>query len=768
MNKNNLHLLEAVFKSSSEIYLLLSTDLNILAINPAAERLYQWKASEVLDKNFKDLCAAYEYNFLLDPNALATLKKEKIMHLFSFGIGSHTTKEKIRWKLVSFSDENHQSFILCVGSFIQEPAITAVDVNNIWLSMPGNLFWKDKEGVYLGATNRMATAIGLKAGEDVIGKTDYDLFPEQQAHLLRSNDQEIIDSGCSKIIEETVTINGTDRIFSSEKIPLKNNKKVIGIVGNSVDITHLKTLELELRKARELAETEQKIAISYLESIVECMPGSLYWKNKEGVYLGCNNFLVRMLNLESRDDIVGKTDYDLWPDQAEALRLNDEEVMQTGQSVDLEETLILNGERRYYTVVKIPLKDPQGNIVGIIGNSLDITVLKRITEELRQAKENAEIANKAKSEFLAVVSHELRIPLTNILGMTHYLGAEPISPQQREYLNNTISAANHLLTLVNDLLDFAKIEAGKFELESAPLDLKALLEETIFMFSQQAKDKKIDLLFNYPQNIPHQFLGDSRALRQIMINLVGNAIKFTKIGHISIEINCLQQLQKTASLELIVTDTGIGIPNEKLDLIFERFRQVDSSLIRKYHGTGLGLAITKALLQIMGGSIEVNSILGQGSSFKCTITFPLQDNIAVAENVELLNTTRVLLVEDVPMVLILHQKFLTDLGCIVETAEDGEQALDKLKKTYDIVFLDMGLPDISGDEVAKRYRENEAPNVHLPIIALTAYGGEEHQKKFLSSGIDKVMVKPVTKEQLSDVLKTYCKATYHFKSHEKI
>jgi len=901
-HRDGLHLLEAAFQSSSDICLLFSADLKILAMNPVAERLYQWKASEVLNRNFQDLCETHGYNFLLDLDSIAAAKQQKTVFLSSFGIGTHETK-KIQWKLSS-ALHNDQLVILWIGTFIHESGVTAVDINNIWASMPGNVFWKDREGVYLGATSKMAMTFGLKTAGDVIGKTDYDLFSKSQADILHLNDQEIMDSGVPKIIEEKVTLNGIQQIFSSEKIPLKNNNEVIGLVGNSVDITHLKKLESELRKAREFAETKQKIATSYLESIVECMPGSLYWKNKEGLYLGCNNFLVEMLNLGSRDDIVGKTDRDLWPEQAESLRRNDEEVMQSGQSIRLEETLILpNGEQRYYTVVKIPLKDPQGNIVGIIGNSLDITDLKRITAELKHAKEQAEIANKAKSEFLAVVSHELRIPLTNILGMTYYLGTEPLSSQQKTYLDNTTTAANHLLALVNDLLDFAKIEVGKFELALAPLDLRVLVEDTLFMFTQQAKAKNIELFVHYAQTVPHKIFGDVRALRQIIINLIGNAVKFTEKGHVSIQIDCLKQLSKEACLEFVVADTGIGISAEKLDLIFERFQQVDSSLIRKYQGTGLGLTITKALLEMMGGVIEVKSVLGEGSTFKCTINFPLEDdaiieqpwsayqssvriliiddtprgdvlrqqisptNCQVISSKEALNTfiafqqssdpyqvviinsplqasdpfslakminnthgllkpmlilltekgtfnqktlakkagffdclvkpiqpielqsnltaawekwvehraillkqnnmpriesnpnaLRVLLVEDVPMILILHQRFLTDLGCIVETAEDGRQTLEKLKNGYDIVFMDMGLPDISGDEVIKQYRASEEElGTRLPIIALTAYGAPEYQQKFLESGIDKVMVKPVTKEQLSQVLQLYHK-----------
>jgi len=897
ITQDDLALLDAVFQSSSDICLVLSPDLNILAINPTAELLYQWQASEVLNKNFQDLCLAHGYDFLLDADSLAAIKQQQTIQLFSLGIGTHGSQQKIQWKLKRLIN-NTQPIILFMGTFIHELGATAVDVNGIWLSMPGNLFWKDREGVYLGATDRMATAFGLKAAGDVIGKTDDSFFSKKQADMLRSNDQEIIASGMPKIIEETVTINNTERVFRVEKIPLKNNNEVIGVVGNSIDITQLKTVESELRHAREVAEMQQKTAASYLEHIVECIPGSLYWKNEKGVYLGCNNFLVQMLNLKTQNDIIGKTDYDLWPEQAQALRENDKEVMQSGQSIHLEETVILpNNEQRYYTVVKIPLKDPQGNIVGIIGNSLDITNLKQITEELRHAKESAEVANKAKSDFLAIVSHELRIPLTNILGMSYYLSTESnsLTAQQRMYLDNTTKSANHLLALVNDLLDFAKIEIGKFELASAPLDLRVLLEETVIMFNQQAKEKNIELLVNYADTIPHKIFGDSRALRQIIINLIGNAIKFTEKGHVSIQIDCLKELPEQACLELTVADTGIGISEEKLDLIFERFRQVDSSLVRKYGGTGLGLTITKALVEMMGGVIEIKSALGQGATFKCTITFPLQDdaivkqpwsayqssvriliiddsprgdvlrqqisptNCHVISSKDALNTfiafqqgnnpyqvviidsplqeedsfslakaihnihglpkpmllllsakgtfhqkklikeagffscivkpiqsiefqsrltamwekwveqneillnqknknhqaLRVLVVEDVPMILMLHQRLLMDLGCIVDTANDGRQTLEKLKNTYDIVFMDMGLPDISGDEVTRLYRETESAGTHVPIIALTAYGAKEYQLKFTDAGIDKVMVKPVTKEQLSEVLQWY-------------
>ncbi len=755
MGGDSLPLLEALFQNSSDICLLLSSNLDILAINPKAESLYQWKAQDVLNKNFQALCLAYGYDFLLNPDALIAVKQSKTIQITSFGIGLDTSKQKIQWKLSS-AFSNAERVILWIGAFTHESGVTAGDVNNIWLSMPGNLFWKDKEGVYLGATNRMAMALGFKRAEDVIGKTDYDLFSQQQADILRSNDREITNSGMPKIVEEIVTLSGTKRILCVEKIPLLNNNEVIGIVGNSLDITHLKSLESELREARELAESAQKTAVSYLEHIVECMPGSLYWKDKEGIYLGCNNLLVEMLNLGSQNDIVGKTDYDLWPEQAEALRANDEEVMQSEQSVHLEETVMLpNGKRRYYTVVKLPLKDPQGNIVGIIGNSLDITNLKRITEELKQAKENAEIANKAKSDFLAVISHEFRIPLTGILGMAQLMRMQNLTPEkQQEYVQHISSAGMHLLNLINDILDFAKMEAGKFELALAPMDLSALIEETCTMLTPLAKPKNLELLINFEQTPRYQILGDKRVLRQIIINLLGNAIKFTEKGYVSIHVECIQETSNTVILGISVSDTGIGIPEDKQEMVFDHFSQVDASHSRRYGGAGLGLTITKQLIELMSGTISLTSQVGKGSTFRCVIGFPLQKSANMTSPWMVYQSiVRILIVDDTRRGEVMRKQLSPSNSQVVSGKEAFNTLLASYQLTdlYDIVIIDQRLNDVDPLQLAKTICQHK--ELHQPMLALlTDNGSMDTKESAKKAGFFECIVKPIQPLALQTVL----------------
>lgn len=514
-------------------------------------------------------------------------------------------------------------------------------------------------------------------------------------------------------------------------------------------------------------EDEKKTAIAYLENIVACIPGNLYWKSKDGVYLGCNDYSVQTARI-SRSDFVGKTDYELWDKEAaDQLREHDKLVMESNKSLTREETVTLpNGERIYFTVVKMPLRNEKGETIGVVGNSIEITELKRTQQALEEAKKRAEIANKTKSQFLATMSHELRTPLNAILGMTQVLEDSRLNPEQQEYINLIQQAGTHLLLLINDILDFAKIEAGKLSIEPEPFDLYELVKEVVATLRHNAELKGLKLLSAYDDKAPHAVIADPKRIRQIIVNLIGNATKFTESGHIEMTVKLIEQTSNVANIRFTVKDTGIGIPEDKLAMIFERFSQVESKYNRRFEGAGLGLAICKQLIEAMRGKIGVQSISDKGSTFWFEIPFPFQSlhvkrkplikRKEPAKLYKISHKHRLLLIEDNILNQKVAQVMFQNYSCTLDIANNGEQGLRMLSKhNYSLVFTDIGLPDIDGITVIQRIRSLGGKYKKLPIIAMTAHVMREDIAAFLNAGANDIVTKPIMQDRLRDVLTQY-------------
>ncbi|MCD6047483.1 MAG: two component system sensor kinase, hybrid [Gammaproteobacteria bacterium] len=522
----------------------------------------------------------------------------------------------------------------------------------------------------------------------------------------------------------------------------------------------------------------KKYGVSFRD-LIRQIPGNLYWKNLEGVLVADNTAHSR--SFSNSDDLTGITDYDIFPKEvADKVRALDHEVMRTGRLHVAEEFATgFDGKRYLYLSYKAPLYNSKGELVGIIGNSLDISEarkaemdrlwrdierLKGAEKALIEAKEAAEKASRAKSEFIAVMSHEFRTPLTGILGMLDILLNEQVSDEQRkEYLQNVNAVSRHLLSLINNILDFAKIDAKKFHLNNVDFDLKHEIQEIIRILNSQALNKHISLQLNYPGVFPVKFRGDPKALSQILMNVIGNAVKFTEQGTVTISVIPKELIPRQAHLWILVEDTGIGIPPEKIEKIFEAFEQADISHTRSYGGTGLGLAVARRLIEIMGGSIWVESIVNHGAKFYLDLTFernPLEafeeKESSVEPHKRLVGPCRVLLVEDDPLVQFVHQHKLEKLGCDVVAVKDGVSALSAYEADkFDIIFMDIGLPDISGNEVIRWIRKIEsALDTSTPIVALSAYADEKNTEEMLAAGANLTLCKPVEDEKLLEVIES--------------
>jgi signal transduction histidine kinase/CheY-like chemotaxis protein len=390
------------------------------------------------------------------------------------------------------------------------------------------------------------------------------------------------------------------------------------------------------------------------------------------------------------------------------------------------------------------IKDANG-LKSIINHAQDMARIQELEAELFQTKARLEVANNAKSEFLAVISHEFRIPLTSILGMANLLSMQNLSTEiQREYVQHISNAGMHLLNLINDMLDFANLEAGKVELTLTPMDLNALIEETCTMFTPLSKAKNLELLVNVEHGIPHQILADKRALRQIIINLVGNAIKFTEHGYVSLQVECIQKTMQSARLLISVTDTGIGISRDKQEMIFDHFSQVDSSHSRHYGGTGLGLTITKLLVELMNGTIHIASQLDKGSTFYCEIEFPLvpESNLN-SPWMPYQSGVRILIVDDTRRGEVIRKQISPSNSQVVP----GKEALDSLLASYqladpyDIVIIDQKLMGICAYELAETLCKHGKFQTMLILLANDGLISTKNEAK--KAGFFESIVKPI-------------------------
>ena len=618
--------------------------------------------------------------------------------------------------------------------------------------LPLSFIRKDAEGRRTYVNRHYCEQHGV-VPEQVLGKSDFDLFPAELARKFAADDRRVLERGeVLHDIEELAGLNGTRRIIDRIKSPIRHEDgRIVGVQVLFSDVTE----DVAARDALRASE-------AHYQSLVESLPLSVFRKDAEFRLVFGNQRFCEALG-QPLTAFCGLTDFDLFPrDLAEKYRHDDLRIIETGATIeDVEELIHADGQRFYIQTFKGPVCDADGKVIGIQGMFWDVTASKRAEQELRRAKEAADAASRAKSDFLANMSHEIRTPMNAVIGMTELLLDTDLSAHQREYLSIVQESGDALLTLINDVLDFSKIEAGKFELDTSLFDVRETLGDTMKSLAVRASRGGLELAFEIDGNVPFMLEGDYARLRQIVINLVGNAIKFTPQGEVVLTVRCESCSEQEAVLHFSVTDTGIGIPVDKQELIFEEFRQVDSSTTRHYGGTGLGLAISSRLVHLMRGRLWVESELGRGSTFHFTATFLIPGDIVrpVERRTDIVADTTVLIVDDNATNRRILNEIVCNWGMRPVLATSAHEALREFRESFargapiTLILSDVNMPEVSGFTLAEWIRA-EPQFDKTQIIMLTSGGREGDVARRDELGIAARLMKPVKQSELFDAIIT--------------
>jgi PAS domain S-box-containing protein len=619
-------------------------------------------------------------------------------------------------------------------------------------SLPQSFFRKDRSGHLTFANQLYCKTVGRRL-EDILGKLDIEYLPAEAAVKYMADDQHVMSTGQKlEMIETHPQPGGRLMYVQVLKTPVRDaGGDVIGIQGIFWDVTERKVMEDELHYEREL-----------LRTLLDTCPDAIYFKDMESRFLKVNRCLALRLGLTDPAAALGRTDADFFgPDHATATLEDELRVLRTGEplisKLELEEAP--GKEPSWVITTKLALHDKEGKIVGTFGISRDVTELKRAEQAIATARDAALATAQFKAEFLANMSHEIRTPLNAIVGMSHLLLDTQLDPEQRDFTSTIQTSADVLLNIVNDILDFSKIEAGKMAIERVDFDLAQILEEAADLLAERAQSKGLELAISIPPDAPPRLAGDPGRIRQVLVNLVSNAVKFTETGEVVVQTELLRASGDDVTMKFSVRDTGIGVPAEAHGRLFTAFTQADGSTTRRYGGTGLGLAISKQLVALMGGEIGFESEPGKGSTFWFTLALGVAGGPPrprVHSDAPLAGL-HVLIVDDNETNREILRRQTSAWRMRSAAAVNGPDALAQLRAAaetndpYQLVLLDMQMPDMDGMSVARAIKGDPLlRDTQLVVLTSLAHHPEEGDHKRI--GISAYLTKPVKQSRLFDVL----------------
>ncbi len=635
-----------------------------------------------------------------------------------------------------------------------EMARSASRLTNLISNMQEAVLVEDENRMIVLVNEQFCSMFGIPVAPDYMIGTDCSSSAEASKHFF--SDPEGFVKQIDKILNIKEKVIGEileladGRTFIRDYVPIIIEGNYKGHYWKYADITRQK------RSENALIRSEEKYRL-----LIENMNLGLLEVDMEGKIVYANKSFCKMSGFR-KQDIYGKVAENLFTHEDNRDLVRQKTDSRSKGVLDAYELEVTNhqGQKRWWMISGAPVYNQEGTQIGSTGIHLDITEQKQLEFNLRDAKQHAEDTAKAKEIFLANMSHEIRTPMNAILGLGNQLIKTKLNRQQTSYLGAINTAAENLLVIINDILDFSKIESGKFTLESINFSLHEVLQQLASILSGKAEEKELVFSLKIDPAVSPYLVGDPYRLNQVLINLIGNSIKFTNKGSIILSCQVIENQEKQQTIEITVQDTGIGIDKQYLKNIFRKFSQESPEIARKFGGTGLGLTISKQLIDLMGGNIIIDSNKNIGTKITIRLNFPIgqetiPESISEDENdFSKLKGLNILLVEDNKVNRLIANAILTKVGIKVTEANNGEIALNLLRiNHFDLVLMDMQMPVLDGISATQILRKEISKTI--PVIALTAHALKSEESRCIEAGMNDFISKPFTEQKLLQTILKY-------------